>query len=211
MKNSNSFYAIAGVLAATLLFFQNCTSQSNEKESGNVDFSAMMNDSSFTLPVAYVRVDSLLLNYNFAKDMNEALMRKEESARATLTQKERQLQSAVQEFERKARNNAFLTPERGQQEQQRIVNMQQDYQQTAERLAQEFALEQQKMNIQLEDTIKVQLREFNKKRGYQIIFSNTGSDNILYADDKYDITKAVIDFLNGRYAPATAPAADTKK
>lgn len=205
MKNNNSFYIISGVLAAAILalFILHFTSRSNGNGPSRKDFSAA-NDSSVTLPVAYVRVDSLLLNYNYAKDMNEALMRKEESSRATLTQKERGLQAAAQEFERKARNNAFLSQERAQQEQQRIMNMQQDYEQTAQRLSQEFALEQQKLNIELEDTIKVRLVEYNKNKGYQIIYSNTGSDNILFADDKYDITREVIDFLNGRYGPTTS-------
>lgn len=205
MKNNNSFYIISGVLAAAIitLFILHFTSRSNTNGTSRKDFS-INNDSSITLPVAYVRVDSLLINYNYAKDMNEALMRKEESSRATLTQKERNLQAAAKEFDRKLRNNAFLSQERAQQEQQRLVNMQQDYEQTAQRLSQEFALEQQKLNIELEDTIKVRLVEFNKDKGYQIIYSNTGSDNILYANDKYDITKEVIDFLNKKYGPSTS-------
>jgi outer membrane protein len=101
--------------------------------------------------------------------------------------------------------------------------MQQEYQQMAERLSQEFALEQQKLNMELSDTVKVRLVEFNKDKGYQIIYSNTGSDNILFADDKYDITKEVTEFLNKKYGPATssstgnagtapgAPAATEKK
>ena len=73
-----------------------------------------------------------LINYNFAKDLNEALMRKEESSRATLNQKEAQLNAAAQEFQRKLQNNAFLSQERAEQEQQRILKMQQEYQQMAQ-------------------------------------------------------------------------------
>lgn len=210
MKNNNSFYVISGVLAAAIvaLFILHFTSRSNGKGTSNNDFTAV-NDSSVTLPVAYVRIDSLLINYNYAKDMNESLIRKQEASRATLTQKERQLQSAAEEFERKLRNNAFLSQERAQQEQQRIMNMQQDYQQTAERLTQEYALEQQKLNLELEDTIKVRLQEYNINKGYQLIFSNTGSDNLLYADDKYDITQEVIVFLNGKYGPTTSTSSST--
>lgn len=210
MKNNNSFYIISGILGAAIiaLFILQFASNSNGKGASSHNF-IVSNDSSATLPVAYVRIDSLLINYNYAKDMNEALMRKEESSRATLNQKERQFQAAAQEFQRKVQNNAFLNQERYDQEQRRIMNMQQDYQQTAERLTQEFALEQQKLNIELEDTIKVRLVEFNKNKGYQIIYSNTGSDNILYADDKYDITKEVIDFLNAKYGPATSASTAT--
>ena len=209
MKN-NYAYIVNGVLAVALivlyiLFFTQKQSQGEHKSR---DLSAMMNDSSVTLPIAYVNVDSLLLNYNFAKDLNEALMRTEESSRATLNQKERQFTAAAQDFQRKLQNNAFLSQDRAEQEQQRIMKMQQEYQQMAERLSQEFALEQQKLNIELGDTVKVRLVEFNKDKGYQIIFSNTAADNILHADKKYDITDELIVFLNKKYGPQTVASAN---
>jgi outer membrane protein len=224
MKNNNA-YIIGAILAVAILilYILHFTSTPGKNGAKKGDLVTMMSDSSITLPVAYVNVDSLLMNYNFAKDLNEALMRTEESSRASLTQKERQLNAAAQEFQRKLQNNAFLSQERAEQEQQRILRMQQEYQQMAERLSQEFALEQQKLNMELSDTVKVRLVEFNKDKGYQIIYSNTGSDNILFADDKYDITKEVTEFLNKKYGPATssstgnsgtapgAPAATEKK
>ena len=131
MKHSY-FYIINGVLAVGLivlyiLFF---TSQPSSDQKMQIRFNP--GDSTFILPVAYVNIDSLLTNYNFAKDLNEALMRKEESSRATLNQKETQLNAAAQEFQRKLQNNAFLSQERAEQEQQRILKMQQEYQQTAQ-------------------------------------------------------------------------------
>ncbi|BBD44541.1 MAG: OmpH family outer membrane protein [Petrimonas sp.] len=205
MKNNNA-YILGAILAVAILilYVLHFTSAPGKSGARKGDLITKMNDSSVTLPVAYVNVDSLLMNYNFAKDLNEALMRTEESSRASLTQKERQLNAAAQEFQRKLQNNAFLSQERAEQEQQRILRMQQEYQQMAERLGQEFALEQQKLNMELSDTVKVRLVEFNKDKGYQIIYSNTGSDNILFADDKYDITKEVTEFLNKKYGPATS-------
>jgi len=205
MKNNNA-YILGAILAVAILilYVLHFTSAPGKSGARKGDLITKMNDSSVTLPVAYVNVDSLLMNYNFAKDLNEALLRTEESSRASLTQKERQLNAAAQEFQRKLQNNAFLSQERAEQEQQRILRMQQEYQQMAERLGQEFALEQQKLNMELSDTVKVRLVEFNKYKGYQIIYSNTGSDNILFADDKYDITKEVTEFLNKKYGPATS-------
>ena len=205
MKKNNA-YVMGAILAVAILilYILHFTSAPGKNGVKKGDYMTMMNDSSITLPVAYVNVDSLLMNYNFAKDLNEALMRTEESSRASLTQKERELNAAAQEFQRKLQNNAFLSQERAEQEQQRILKMQQEYQQMAERLSQEFALEQQKLNMELSDTVKVRLVEFNKNKGYQIIYSNTMSDNILFADDKYNITKEVIEFLNKKYGPTTS-------
>ncbi len=211
MKNNNA-YIIGGILAVAILIlyilhFTSAPGKNGVKKGELITM--MMNDSSITLPVAYVNVDSLLMNYNFWKDLSEALMRTEENSRATLTQKERQLNTEIQRFQRNVQNNAFLSQERAEQEQQRILKMQQEYQQMAERLAQEFAVEQQKLNAELNDTVRIQMKEFNKNKGYEIIFSNTGSDNILFANEKYDITKEVTDFLNKKYGPATSATTTT--
>lgn len=201
-------YIVSGVLAVAVivLFILQFNSKSNSKEESGKNLSVLLNDSSITLPIAFVNVDSLLVNYNFAKDLNESLLRKEESTRATLNQRENQINSAAQEFERKLRNNAFLSQERAQQEQERIMKMNQEYQQLAERLSQEFLLEQQKLNLQMEDTIKVRIEEFNKTRNYEIIFSNISTSTLLYSKDKYDVTDEVVQFLNNKYGPATASA-----
>ncbi|MCE5205154.1 MAG: OmpH family outer membrane protein [Porphyromonadaceae bacterium] len=208
MKNSTP-YIVSGVLAVALiiLYILYFTSKSSVNGDAGKGLSVLLNDSSVTLPVAYVNVDSLLTNYNFAKDLNESLLRKEESTRATLNQRQSQINSAAQEFDRKLRNNAFLSQERAQQEQERIVQMNQEYQQLADRLSQEFMLEQQKLNLQMEDTIKARMKEFNADKHYEIIFSNRTTSTVLYADDKYDITSEVVEFLNSKYGPATATAA----
>jgi len=214
MKNSTP-YIVSGVLAVALiiLYILHFTADNSSGNATGKDLSLLLNDSSITLPIAYVNVDSLLMNYNFAKDLNESLLRKEESTRATLNQRQNQINSAAQEFERKLRNNAFLSQERAQQEQERIIQMNQEYQQLAERLTQEFMLEQEKLNIQMEDTIKARMIEFSQGKHYEIIFSNRTTSTVLYAVKKYDITNDVITYLNNRYGPATAttkPEEDNK-
>ena len=211
MKNFTN-YIVSGVLAIAviILFILFFSTSKSGKEADSKKLSVLLNDSSVTLPIAYVNVDSLLMNYNFAKDLNESLLRKEESTRATLNQRQNQINSAAQEFERKLRNNAFLSPERAQQEQERILQMNQEYQQLADRLSQEFMLEQQKMNIQMEDTIKARMVEFNRDKNYEIIFSNISTSTLIYAKDKYDITDEVVQFLNNKYGPVTGAAKVTE-
>ncbi len=209
MKNN---YIVSGVLAVALilLYILHFTSkpQSNEEQ---VKYEFAAGDSSISLPIAYINVDSLLMNYNFATDLNEALMRKEESSRASLTQKERQVQTAYQDFQRKIENNAFLTQQRAAEEQQRIEKMGEEYQRMAQQLGNELGLEQQKLNIQLSDSVREALKDFNRNKNFEVILSNTASDNILLAHPKYDITDEVIVYLNKRYGPATASNSSDKK
>ena len=152
------------------------------------------------LPIAYVNIDSLLLHYQFAKEANESLIKKQEDSRLTINTKARQLQTEMSEFQRKLENNAFLSRERAEQEQARLQKKQQDLQVLDGDLSKQLVQVQQKMSEQLRDTINSFMKQFNKDKKYQLIISNTSSDNILYADKSYDITAEVTQLLNERYA-----------
>ena len=125
MKNIN--YVINGVLAIAIIVLY-VLHFSAPKESKITRTFTAGNDSTALLPIAYVNVDSLLLNYNYSKDLNEIILKKQENSRANITQKARSLQSEMQDFQRKVENNAFLTRERAEQEQQRLIKKQQELQ-----------------------------------------------------------------------------------
>ena len=154
------------------------------------------------LKIAYVEVDTLLSKYNFCIDLNEAMMKKEENIRMTLNQKAAALDKEQKEFQKKYENNAFISPERAQQEYNRLMKMQQDLQVLQNNLSNQLATENQKNSLQLRDSINVFLKEYNKTKGYNLILSNTGFDNLLYADSSFNITQEIIDGLNARYTSA---------
>lgn len=151
------------------------------------------------LPIAFVNVDSLLSNYQFAKEANESLIRRQEDSRLNINTKARQLQVEMGEFQKKLEANAFLSRERAEQEQARLVRRQQELQELDGKLSQQIMQVQQKMSEQLRDTINAFLKEYNKDKRYEMIFSNTSSDNILYAEKGYDITTEVTKLLNERF------------
>lgn len=200
MKNIN--YVVNGVLAiAVIILFVMQFSGKNEIKA--VKSISSGEASNGTMPVAYVNVDSLLENYNYAKDLNEIILKKSENSRASVNQKANSLRTEMQEFQRKIENNAFLTRERAEQEQQRLLQKQQELQELDARLSQELLTEQQKLNEQLRDTVVAQLKVYNKDKGYHIIYSNTMGDNILYAQDGYDITAELLEYLNKNYSNAS--------
>ena len=155
-----------------------------------------------TLPIAYVNIDSLLLNYTFAKNANESLIKKQEDSRSTINGRARQLQTEMSEFQRKLENNAFLSRERAEAAQTEILKKQKDLQDMDGKLSQQLMEQQQKMSEQLRDTINAFMKDYNKDGKYQMIISNTANDNILYAGKAYDITADVIKELNARYTKA---------
>lgn len=191
-------YVINGVLvvAVIILFVLFFTSDKKAEQPTTLSFDT---DSTLTLPIAYVDVDSLLSKYNYAIEISNLLVSKSESSKATISQKQRNLENEQREFQRKMQNNAFLTQERAEQEYKRIQNLAQDLENTAARLEQELAMEQMKYNNQLADSVRVCIKEYNKTANYQVIFSNSRMDNILLARDAYDITDQILNVLNSRY------------
>lgn len=154
------------------------------------------------MKIAYVEIDTLLSKYNFCVDLNEAMVKKSENVRLTLNKKATELQKQQQDFQNKYQNQAYASQERAQQEYNRIVKMEQDLQALSNKLQAELADEQAKNSLMLRDSINSFLKEYNKTKGYSMIFSNTGFDNLLYADSVYNITPEIVDGLNARYSAA---------
>ena len=150
------------------------------------------------LPLAYINVDSLLLQYDFAINANDALMRKQEDARLKINSQAKRLQEEMNDFQRKLENNAFLSRARAEQEQTRLLQKQEELQKLDAQLTEELMIEQQNMSLQLRDSINNILKVYNADNRYQLIISNTSGDNLLYADEAYNITTDVVEVLTTR-------------
>ncbi|MDR2681386.1 MAG: OmpH family outer membrane protein [Tannerella sp.] len=156
------------------------------------------------MPIAFIDVDSLISNYTYSIDLNEQITKKYENSRANLTEKFRKLQSEVVDFQRKVDTGSFLSRERLEAEQQRLMKKEQELQELQAQMSQELGEEQLRINEALRETIISQLREFNKAKGFQVIYGKK-NDNILFADNVYDITGEVIEYLNRLYtSPSSA-------
>lgn len=200
MKRINCLINGLAALALIVLFSQ-CAGKADTKTTTTAEATTAVAPGN--LKIAYVEVDTLLSKYNFCIDLNEAMMKKEENIRLTLNQKAAALDKDQKEFQKKYENNAFISPERAQQEYNRLMKMQQDLQALQNKLTNELATENQKNSLQLRDSINVFLKAYNKTKGYNLILSNTGFDNLLYADSSFNITQEIIDGLNARYTSAS--------
>lgn len=195
-------YILKGFLMLVMAFmFTQCADNKNANE-GNATPAAAL--ASGELKIAYVEIDSLLTKYRFWNDLNEMMIQKEENIRTTLNEKAKELEQEMREFQRKLENNGFASRERAEQENLRIAQKQRDLQQLQEKLANELQTENQKNSLQLRDSINSFLKIYNKDKGYSLIFSNTGFDNLLYADKAFNITEEIVEGLNARYTPSVA-------
>ena len=190
-----SIKKIFGTLCATLsvLTFTQCY---NAQQSPVV--TQVVCDSMPTLRIAYVDIDTLLTSYNLWIELNEDMIRKEENVRATLNEKAKDLQTDYEDFERKLNNNAFVTRERAEAEQNRILKKREELEALQERLSNELMVENNKNSVLFRDSINAYINDYNKVHKYNIILSRIG-DNILYIDNAMNITQDIIDGLNARH------------
>jgi outer membrane protein len=159
--------------------------------------SSVKSDSTSSLKVAYVDLDSIQSKYTFYKEKMEEFEKKKENA-------DRDLNNAFQKIEGEriafAKKGESIT-------QAEYENFQRSYQ------AKMQNLEQQKMVLEnniagdgvkamedLKAKINEFLKEYNKKKGYSYIFSYSSALNVLfYKDTAYDITNEVVAGLNEAY------------
>ena len=165
--------------------------------------------SSEGLKIAYVEVDSLMTQYDFAKDYSVTLQKKSNNARNTLNQKGNALQAAMNNFQQKINNNGFQSREQAASVQNAIQRQQNDLQELQARLENELATETAKFNEALRDSLQNFLKDYNADKKFDLILSKAG-DNILLGASRLDITQDVINGLNKRYKPAKKSEASSE-
>lgn len=187
----NIFVSMA-VAAVSALAMTSCNNSQPQVEAASQNAKAPAE-----LKIAYVEVDSIMTQYNFAKEYSSLLEKKGQNIQKTLASKGQQLQAAAANFQQKVQQNAY-TREQAEAINANLQRQQADLQSLQQRLGNEFQSEQEKYNKALHDSIAHYLTIYNKDKKYSMILSKSG-DNLLYADKAFDITNEVIAGLNKAY------------
>ena len=198
----NKKLALAFMTAVVMV---SCNNQSPKLDEQSI---VATNDSTQGMRIAYVEVDSLMTQFDFAKEKSQELERKSINARNTLTQKGNQLQAAANNFQQKLQNNGFTSREQAEGVQQALQRQQNDLAALQSRLENELANEQAKFLQALQDSLNNFLEVYNKDKKYDMIVNKSA---ILFADKKYDITQDVINGLNKRYKKSAKTSSEDSK
>ena len=179
-----------------------CNQSVIKNESANSESSCcdMKIEGACRLPIAVINVDSLLQSYDLNIEESDRLMRKGEDMRLELNQRANSLQNEMVDFQRKLENNAFLSRERAEAEQRRLVKKEQDLNILAQEKEQELLLEQQQLSVRLLDSVNSAIRTLNVDGKYHLVITTSAlNNNVLFAAPQYDITDEAIELLNERY------------
>lgn len=157
---------------------------------------------------AYVDTSMLMKEYTEAKDLEAKYKAKSE-------EKGRQLEAEINRFKQEAAGFQAQAQANGQAwAQQKGAELQKREQQLGaaqQQLAQELQQESGKEMDSLVSGVKKFIKTYGKEKGYSYIYGTGDAASILYAEDKYDITKEIIKELNDKYKSATPKEAEAKK
>ena len=165
------------------------------------------------LKIRYIDEDSIMANYNLAKDINEAMLRRQNQYDAAQKQRSNEISKFGNAMQQKYQNNQYLTEEAFNADQAKLQKMQADAENYLASLQQSIQNELNQSQIQLLDSIDNFMKDYAKKKGFDMVLRKSAT---LFIDEKYDVTKEVVEGLNKRYnkvggkvAPAPVKAPET--
>ena len=151
-----------------------------------------------TLTIAYVELDSIQSQYQFFIDAKAEMEAKSKKYDKELNRMGKNLQNAAAQFQNKLEKGGFTSQAQAEGAQKALLSQQGQLEQKQSMYAQELASQQMEFNAALEDSINSFLGEYNQVHNYSLILSK-GNGNIMLADKAMDITSDVIEGLNKRY------------
>ncbi|KGN74279.1 membrane protein [Porphyromonas gulae] len=190
-------YVIEAVLAVAIIILFIMMPRSSASKSKTTNPKA--EQAAATLPIAFVRMDSLASQYEYYRDINKQLAAEAEQNQRTLATKMTAMQKAAEDFQRRLRINAFTSEDAARAEQEKILKMQEEGQRLELSMTQNLANKQAEANDKMYRIVREQVSEMNKDGKYRYILTNVGLENLLYADSTLDITDDVVKFLNDHY------------
>ena len=184
------FIAVAGIY---ILHF------SGNKSNGSGKVGANEGSTSSELKIAYVKVDSLVVNYDFAQEMHEGFTKQQEAFTKEYGDKRNRFESQAASFQEKVQRGGFLTQESEMKERDRLMGEEQIITKLDQELSTKLSQIQADNNKQLLDSLMTYLKIYNKDKKYNYIL-NAGE--ILIGDETHNITKEILVNMNARFSKA---------
>jgi outer membrane protein len=184
------FIAVAGIY---ILHF------SGNKSNGSGKVGANEGSTSSELKIAYVKVDSLVVNYDFAQEMHEGFTKQQEAFTKEYGDKRNRFESQAASFQEKVQRGGFLTQESAMKERDRLMGEEQIITKLDQELSTKLSQIQADNNKQLLDSLMTYLKIYNKDKKYNYIL-NAGE--ILIGDETHNITKEILVNMNARFSKA---------
>ena len=180
-------------LMVVAIMTASCNKQPSKMDSDSADNGEMPKQG---MVIAFVELDSLTANYEYAKIMKDSLEKMSANATNRLSDMDKALERSYNSIQTRLQNNSFTSE---QQYKTAVAAFEQERNNRVAleaRLSNELAQKQADFLQTLQDSLDNFLADYNKDKKFDLILNKA---TVLYGDKKYDITLDVINGMNNRY------------
>lgn len=184
------------IVATTLIITMGACSKNQEQSKSTAkDVKDAPLDPSGKLSIRYIEEDSIVKNYNLAKDFQEMATRLENEYDQAGRRFSDQITNFENSMQQKYQNNQY-TEASYKADMQKLQQMQQNAQNELAKLQESSANQLQQSQKQLNDSVENFLKEYANKNHYDmILIKQPGS----FINSNLDVTNEVVIELNKRY------------
>ncbi len=149
--------------------------------------------------IAFIRMDSLIGNYNRYIDLGSEFETKATKVQSDLEARARRLQNEMMDAQEKV-EKGLVTRSQAASLQEQLQRKGEDFENSRQTQLSSLAEEEQVMLNQVTYAITQYVAKFNSDLRFKMILTTSGGTPILHADPALDITAEILDGLNAEYA-----------
>ncbi len=144
----------------------------------------------------YVDTDTIMSQYNLAKDYNEEIVRLQTKMESEYKRHQNSIGQLANTMQTKMQNNTYLSQESYQADERKLASLQKTAESQMTELQKQFEQSAMKAQTAIQDSINSYIEAYNAKHGYDAIFVKSAA---LHFNPALDITDEIVKGLNERY------------
>lgn len=148
--------------------------------------------------IVFIRVDSLMANFEMYKELSTSFEARSTKADADLTARGNAFERKAMKFQEDVQKG-LLTTRMAQEQQAGLEREQQNLMTFRDNLMNELAEEEGVMMRRINNCIELYMKEFNAGDRFKMVLSTAGGTPVLVADPSLDVTTEAIAGLNAYY------------
>lgn len=195
MKSLNTVLSVVLLIAVIFLFYREFSSKP-AKNAEQTEAEAIASKDFSNLRIAYINYDSLVVRYEYHKELKEKLEKEAKALEAELARRSTIFQEDVAILQQRANE---LSQERLQSAQMELQQKQQELMMYRDQQTQRLAEQEQELTSLLRDDLDDVLKKIREEYNLDIIFSSDSRSDLLAADENLNVTESVLSRLNDKY------------
>jgi len=198
MKGTSLIISIVLFVAVAVLYVLHFTGGSKNGQGSGADDKAVISRDG--LKIAYVKADSVILNYKLAEFLHDDFTKKQEAYSGEYATKRRNFEKDAASFQEKLQRGGFLSEQSAVRERDRLVSLEQEILKIDQDLSAKLGEMQNTNSQQVLDSLMNTLKQYNANKNYDYILN---ASSILIGDEGDNITAEILKVMNEKYTATT--------